>query len=582
MFAKPYKLKSTNTLKNSEKKHLLQRIEGGFPSISEQKIKELVPIKSTCNCMKLVLHSGDTVGVYVVDGVPMIIDSGETLIPTVCAMWKVPDLLPTIIIHSPVLSKIQSGVPLYAPGVVIDPSNFPRFNRGSLLAVSTSDNASAAIIGRATMSSGNLLVASMGTCLEVLHVFGDLLCKEVKFNKIERPKLQHTNVNLVDDIANDVQKLHIQQEKDEWPSLVPESNTVPNIPCIIPDNEICLEKNKQIVEATQQLDETVTTECSDTEDEKIPIDMDGLLRWCLLSFLKIHGNHLEMPLKTNLLYKNYLMPLCPPNRTLEVKKSSFKKMGKFLEAMQREGLIEVKEIEKGVDALVSVQLAHPAVRGHKVTSEVQDRTKKQEDANETDYVPPVVRELYCITANVLDLFVPLKKGTALSANDIRKTAREYVKSKQLDAGRGSVKLDATLAKATGKNEQDLIKWDELMNGLLSRMTASTELQFADGTSRLVKTRLEPILMQVFTRSGNKKVTLVSNLEAFGFVLPPLAQECQRAVAASCGVTRSAGASHDQLMLQGDQTHFIAKLLIEKYGLPKKYLDGADKALNKKK
>lgn len=31
-----------------------------------------------------------------------------------------------------------------------------------------------------------------------------------------------------------------------------------------------------------------------------------------------------------------------------------------------------------------------------------------------------------------------------------------------------------------------------------------------------------------------------------------------------------------------QTHFVAKLLIEKYGLPKKYVEGADKALNKKK
>lgn len=46
-----------------------------------------------------------------------------------------------------------------------------------------------------------------------------------------------------------------------------------------------------------------------------------------------------------------------------------------------------------------------------------------------------------------------------------------------------------------------------MNGLLSRMTASTELVFADGTSKLIKTRLDPIQMQVFTRSGNKKVLI---------------------------------------------------------------------------
>lgn len=31
-----------------------------------------------------------------------------------------------------------------------------------------------------------------------------------------------------------------------------------------------------------------------------------------------------------------------------------------------------------------------------------------------------------------------------------------------------------------------------------------------------------------------------------------------------------------------QTHYVAKLLIEKYELPKKFVEGADKALKKKK
>lgn len=56
--------------------------------------------------MKLILHSEEIVGVYVVDGVPVMIDLGDRLAPTVCALWKVPDLVPTISIHSPVLSKV--------------------------------------------------------------------------------------------------------------------------------------------------------------------------------------------------------------------------------------------------------------------------------------------------------------------------------------------------------------------------------------------------------------------------------------------------------------------------------------------
>ena len=56
--------------------------------------------------MKLVLHSGDMVNVYSVDGMPMVIETGERLVPTVCALWKVPDLVPVLAVHTPVLSKV--------------------------------------------------------------------------------------------------------------------------------------------------------------------------------------------------------------------------------------------------------------------------------------------------------------------------------------------------------------------------------------------------------------------------------------------------------------------------------------------
>ncbi|CAH2230664.1 jg4216 [Pararge aegeria aegeria] len=561
MFAKPYRLKSNKTLKNSEKKCLTQRIQSEFPVATDEKVKELVPSKSATSCMKVVLHSGDTVSVYVVDGVPVMIDMGDRLVPTVCALWKVPELVPTIRIHTPVLSKMQGGAPLYAPGVVTE-GCFPQFRCGAVVAACTSDNAAAGVVGQAMMSSADLVRAPMGVCLETLHVYGDQLCKEEKFSKIDRPKLGPASYdNTADNIAFDFNQLTIQPIREEWPSLVKEPKPAPvaNVPVIIPD--------EPKVEP-------------DSEDQ-VPADMDGLLRWCLLSFLKTQAKHIELPLKTNLLYKNHLMPFCPTDRTLEVKKSSYKKMGKFLEAMQREGLVEVREIDKGVDALVSVNTAHPLVRSHKARAP-QSKEPVQEEGDAREYVPPQIRELYCITANVLDLFAPLRKGTALAAADVRQALVQHVAQRGLAQARGSVQLDQLLAAVTGRQPQELMKWEELTTCVLGRMTPSTEMRFADGTVKLTKSRLEPIKMQVATRSGNKKVTLVSNLESFGFSLRPLAHACQLLAGASCGITRSAASRTDQLMLQGDQTHLVAKLLIEKYGLPKKFVEGADKALNKKK
>lgn len=589
MFSKQYKLKSNNTLKNSEKKHLAQRIQDEFPAATDDKIKELVPVKSCCICMKLVLHSGEIINVYAVDSIPTIMEVNERLIPTVCAMWKVPDLVPSITIHSPVLNKIQGGAPLYLPGVSLPAGGigFPVFQKGTIVAAHTNDNYAAGIVGLATMSSADMLLRASGVCFETLHVYGDQLCKDPKFSKIERPKLgppSHSEADIAEMLTSNINQLTIQPMKEEWPSLSradPAPAPVPNEPKLIPE----VQTNEDVVspELEDEVETSLINDNSQIEESNIPIDMDGLLVWCLLSFMKLEGKSLELPLKTNLLYKNHLMHVCPPDRTLDVKKSSYKKMGKFLEAMQKEGLLEVKEIEKGVDAITKIDLANPLVRAHKVPDDLKAELRA-EPAPKTEYTPPLIREMYCVTANVSELFAPIKKGTALTPAEVRTTLTEYVKQHNLNSTqvKGAVKLDPVLAKIAGKQEQENVKWDVLMSSVQSKMTPSTEMKFADGTVKLTKSKLEPIKMQVVSRSGNKKVTLVSNLESFGFNLGALSHVCQLGVAASCGVTRSAAAKADQLMLQGDQTHFIAKLLIEKYGLPKKFVDGADKALNKKK
>ncbi|KAJ8729082.1 hypothetical protein PYW07_006778 [Mythimna separata] len=602
MFAKPYKLKSNNTLKNSEKKHLAQRIQDEFPSTTEEKVKDIVSVKSTCICMKLVLHSGEMVNVYSVDGLPVLIETSEGLIPTVCALWKVPDLLPVLAIHTPVLSRVQGGAPVYLPGVAIPSGGigFPMFQRGSLIGLCTQENAAVCIIGRATMSSADMLLRAQGVCLDTIQVFGDQLCKDNKFNKVERPKLGlagYSQGDITIDLTSQVSQMNIQPPvREEWPSLgrrpppaQPPQSPPPAQAPPPPQNEpkVIAEEvpEEQKDEGEADVDDSVLTEDSQTEDYDIPSDMDGLLRWCLLSFLKLDAKNAELPLKTNLLYRNHLIALCPPDRTLEVKKSSYKKLGKFLEAMQQEGLLEVREIDKGVDAVTAVSLQHSALRTHRVPPALRAALRAPAPAPDaTDYVPPQVREMYCITANVAELFAPLKKGTALTAGEVRTTLTEYVKTRGLNSAqvKGAVTMDAALAKVTGKPVQEAVKWDVLMSAVQSKMTPSTEMRFADGSVKLSKSKLEPVRMQVATRSGNKKVTLVSNLEQFGFSLPALCHVVQTGVAASSGVTRAPGAKADQLMVQGDQTYFIAKLLIEKYGLPKKFVEGADKALNKKK
>ncbi|XP_026328102.1 eukaryotic translation initiation factor 2D-like, partial [Hyposmocoma kahamanoa] len=373
MFAKPYKLKSINTLKNCDKKQLVKRMQDEFPPADEEKVKELVPAKSNAICMKLVLHNAETVSVFAVNSVPIIIDTPAGLIPTVCALWKLHDLLPVVTLYSPVLPKIQRGAPLYLPGVVIPQCGvgFPMFKSGTLIMCNTQDNTAAAVVGRTLMSSGDMLLKAGGVCLETINVIGDLLCKELKFNKIERPQLgnaiytrtissESTNV-----LAEEISTLHIRSSSpsldEEWPRLegrLPPLAPPPSAAPLRPPASLTPSPPDKADVA--EVDEDVTVNAGTESD--VPVDMDGLLRWCLLAFIKFESKSVELPLKTNLLYKNHMMPLCPPGRTLDVKKSSYRKMGKFLEAMQKEGLLEVRELDKGVAAVVGLAAAHPAAR----------------------------------------------------------------------------------------------------------------------------------------------------------------------------------------------------------------------------
>lgn len=70
--------------------------------------------------MKLIVNSGDTVSVYVVDNVPIVIEAAERLYPTVCALWKVPDLVPVLTVHSPVLPKVSTHISMVYYEVILN------------------------------------------------------------------------------------------------------------------------------------------------------------------------------------------------------------------------------------------------------------------------------------------------------------------------------------------------------------------------------------------------------------------------------------------------------------------------------
>ena len=91
-------------------------------------------------------------------------------------------------------------------------------------------------------------------------------------------------------------------------------------------------------------------------------------------------------------------------------------------------------------------------------------------------------------------------------------------------------------------------------------------------------------LNVETRSGNKKVTLVTNLETYGVDPKALAKEIRVGAAASTSVTAAPGqkAGAKQLLVQGNQVNLVGAILTEKYNIDKKHIAGLEKGEKKKK
>lgn len=149
--------------------------------------------------------------------------------------------------------------------------------------------------------------------------------------------------------------------------------------------------------------------------------------------------------------------------------------------------------------------------------------------------------------------------------EIRKHVAEYVKKHecQNEVNKKLVKPKEALIKIC-KTENN-ISWEELMEKVCESMKSCYKVSSGSGNEEILnRGKVSPITFTISQRSGNKKVTLIDNLELFGIKIGEFAKECQHGVAASTSISRPPGKKCDQLLVQGNQIIFINKLLTGSY------------------
>ena len=72
--------------------------------------------------------------------------------------------------------------------------------------------------------------------------------------------------------------------------------------------------------------------------------------------LKTNAKKMEFPVLTSNFFRQYMV--ASSNSDIDLKKSSYKKLGKFLAKMHAEKVVVIKEPKKGVEVIDSVDLEH--------------------------------------------------------------------------------------------------------------------------------------------------------------------------------------------------------------------------------
>ncbi|XP_061488093.1 eukaryotic translation initiation factor 2D [Rhineura floridana] len=597
MFAKAFRVKSNTAIKGSDRRKLRSDVAATFPTLTSEQLSDVVPNKEELNVIKLYTHKGEALTVYANGRIPVLFEMEKRLYPTVYTLWSHPHLLPDFSTWPPVLHKLAGGADLMLPGVIVPSSGLPQVDQGTLCAITLVGNRAPVAIGIAIMSSAEMVAAGMkGKGFTVLHTymdhlwgFGDKSCP---------PAIAHLEAE-----PSEIMNAEEEEQEDEEEESKAHGKSLPVDPSLQTGiGNLSVEEDIQCMVMAEKEDPNESGAAEVTEEDNLDVpqevedsrspqeQMNVLLHQCFFHALKCKVKKSELPLLASTFLRNYVFSCCPKDQQLDIKKSSYKKFSKFLHTMQQHKILQVKELSKGVESIVDVDWKHESIRSFVVPAEIEASDPPLQDSKGGDgeqlYHCPEIIPLYGISSKMAPLFQEsgYKKGHTLSSSEVRSAIINYVKVNELvdETNKNFVQVNPILCDCLlNKLEQDEIsklKWDDLLSRCLYRLQPFHQVTFFGHESIVRKGNIDPIDITIAQRSSNKKVTIIKNLELYGLDPQAVANFLQQKVQASATVTTLPGAKdRAQVQIQGNQTHHLAKLLLEDYQIPHRYIQGLKKA-----
>ncbi|KGN63082.1 eukaryotic translation initiation factor 2D [Cucumis sativus] len=610
MFKKASEAKLQQRLSGADRKKLKRTVKERFPAASDADIDLLLPPKVEFSVAKF----QNRVHIYSVEGgFPMFFDvdgRGNEIFPTVFALWMVPELLPAFFLKGGEVSRfVIGGADLMFPGIHVPAEGLPSFLSGEPWAVKVPGNASPIAVGVTTMSSTEALKAGLrGKALRILHYYRDTLWGSVEGHYVPNAGFLEDAVygdpalassSQIDDSYEDTETgdatnygQNDSGNKEVGGSVDETTTDVLDEPGVVPTAQTD-STTDEIVSGVNDLKvvNDISTEEPNVQHTLSAEDVDKLLDKCLLQALHITVKDKDFPLPGSTLWSNHVLPCRPPGMMLDIKKSSYKKLSKWLQAKSSAGLITVKEDKhKKETVLYSVNRKHPdytSFKPEKQQVEKIDQSNNHHGLKESSSNKMLeVAEIYKPSVHVNPIFVAVgadtsKLYTSAEATDI---VFQYVEKEKLEkpTDKSRVVLDAILCDSLfkgaikkGTTYPTEIHKRDIGSTFISRMQPH-HIVTRGSESVVRKGALKTIQIMTERRQGNKKVTRLSGLETFLLDAEALASELQKKCACSTTVAELPGKKGYEVVVQGGVIDDLARHLIEQYGIPKKYIEVLDK------
>ncbi|KAM7477282.1 hypothetical protein LguiB_024525 [Lonicera macranthoides] len=603
MFKKWVEAKAQQRLSGADRKKLKRSVRDRFPNASDSDIDSLLPPKVEISVAKY----PNRVLVYSWEGgYPMFFDvdgRGSEIFPTVYALWKVPELLPSFLLKGSEVSRfIIGGADLMFPGISIPAEGLPSFLAGETWAVKVPGNPAPIAVGTTNMTCTEAVKAGLrGKALRISHHYRDSLWESVEGRHVpnagflEDVVLEDTSLTSTSQASNSFGgDTSIDQESGKDGANTEAANTNYNLDSSS-TTQIDLKNDisEQLITDVGQLKVTENTSTDETNAEEQHTlsmgDVDALLDKCLLQALHTTVKDKDLPMPGSTLWSNHVLPCRPSGVTLDIKKSLHKKLSKWLQSKSTAGLISVKEDKhKKESVLIAVNRSHPDYTSFK------PEKRQLEKEQHTDHASGVgrsnklleVAEIYKPSVHVNPIFaaVGADNQKLYSASEATEIVFSYIEKRNLvkPINKSIVVLDAILCDALfkgaikkGSMYPTEIHKKDVGHTFINRMQAHHVV--TRGSESVVrKGALKTIQIMTERRQGNKKVTRFSGLESFLIDPDALASELQKKFASSTTVAELPGKKGYEVLVQGGVIDDLAKHLIEQYGVPKRYIEVLDK------